>query len=184
MVRKIFELSDLLFSFLYFVFFNKAQSQVNEIDLEETTRDKETSSVEYVLDEPVNIKDGPVKFEIVGDTAHLFEPEDFEKKEVFLLHENKDDTNKDTSKLNTTEFAFDSTSNQTDGNNQTQTTKGFNRFTHPECNGYNTTPHRDLNLVFRINGSSLTHLMAGSDPNDCFTVLFYVILVQSIWKLY
>jgi len=133
----------------------------------------------------VRIKDGPIKIEIVGDTAHLFEAEDFEKKEVFLLH-TKEDASTDAPMLNSTEHSM---SNQTDNNdtstyNQTASaTKNFNRITHPECNGYNSTPHRSLNLVFRINGSSLTHLMSGSDPNDCFTVLFYVILSRLIAKL-
>jgi hypothetical protein len=133
----------------------------------------------------VRIKDGPIKFEIVGDTAHLFEAEDFEKKEVFLLH-TKDEASTAAPMLNLTE---NSISNQTDSNdtsinNQTASaTKNFNRITHPECNGYNATPHRSLNLVFRINGSSLTHLMSGSDPNDCFTVLFYVILSRLLVKL-
>ena len=150
---------------------------------EDSVKENESLSDEYVIDEPVNLKEGPVKFEIVGDTAHLFEAEDFEKKEVLLLHETKEGKNEDGLILNTT----DSISNQTHNNNennQTIKTKNFNRFNHPECNGYNATPNRSLNLVFRINGSSLTHLMSGSDPNDCFTVLFYVIFSRLAAKLY
>jgi hypothetical protein len=149
---------------------------------EDSVKENESLIDEYVIDEPVNLKEGPVKFEIVGDTAHLFEAEDFEKKEVLLLHETKESKNEDDLILNTT----DSVSNQTHNNNENnQTIKIWNlyRSNHPECNGYNVTPNRSLNLVFRINGSSLTHLMSGSDPNDCFIVLFYVIFSRIAAKL-
>ena len=39
--------------------------------------------VDHLIDDEIitnkNLKDGPVKFEIVGDTSHLFADEDFEK---------------------------------------------------------------------------------------------------------
>lgn len=143
----------------------------------ELTNEKDSSQVDYLIEEPLGIKDGPVKFEIVGDTAHLFEAEDFEKKEVLLLHDPKLDENSSTL-YNSSKNLFESFLNHSEN---ATTHSAINKFpNHPECNGYNTTLKRDLNAVFRINGSTLTSLLSFSDPNDCFVVLFYVIVLLKI----
>ena len=143
--------------------------------VDEVVEKLDVNQAEYVLDEPVIIKDGPVKLEIVGDTSHLFADEDFEKREVYLLHKKSEDADMNASLSNLTEL-FNSTINQIENSTMASPPpeKSPNKTLNPECNGYNTTFRRDLNLVFLINGSSLTHLLSESDPNDCFVVLFYV----------
>jgi thiol-disulfide isomerase/thioredoxin len=146
-----------IFLMAFLVLFASAQ------DLDKNEHDPTS---DYVLEKA---KDGLVKFDIVGDTSHLFADEDFEKKEVYLLHENKLDPEttesqeqQQTENLNAPPLPNDSVSS---GSKQPD----------PDCNGWNiTTFDRSTNVVFLINGSTLTHLMAGSDPNECFTVMFYV----------
>ena len=152
---------------------NSTKIQENE----EKTVEKDLNQADYVLDEPLGIKDGPVKLEIVGDTSHLFADEDFEKKEVYLLNSKREDNSVwiiDPSLIitNTNDTLNENLTSQSSSSTTPQ--KSLNKSINPECNGYNTTLRRDLNLVFLINGSSLTHLLSESDANDCFVVLFYV----------
>ncbi|CAF0800743.1 unnamed protein product [Brachionus calyciflorus] len=93
------------------------------------------------------IKSAEVKFDIIGDTSHLFAPEDFEKKEVILLH--------------------NSTTNQT---TEPQKLKS----NHPECLKKNSTNLLVPNSVKLVNGLKLTQILYDSQINECFFVLFYV----------
>lgn len=91
------------------------------------------------------LNSSPVSFNIVGDTSHLFAPEDFEKIEVQPLQYSK--TN-DT-KLSNKEATQNSTCQQ----------KNLKNFE---------------NSVKIVNGSSLTKILYESQQNECIVVLFYV----------
>jgi hypothetical protein len=121
---------------------------------------------EIIMNNNKNLKDGPIKIEIVGDSKHLFADEDFEKKEVVLLHQKNQSNNTLNSSVETKEEI-----------NKTVVTKRKNQSTNPnqlDCLNSNLTVYRENNTVQLVNGSRLTNLLGESDTNQCFLVLFYV----------
>lgn len=87
----------------------------------------------------------PIKLEIVGDTSHLFVDEDFQKREVIILH--------------------NGTSNESLSEKQS---------TSPNCVNSSNSTNRIRNEVNLVNGSYLTRILSDSAPLVCFLVLFYV----------
>ena len=132
---------------------------------------KPEEDIEHYIDDPLfvakELKEGPVKFEIVGDTSHLFADEDFEKKEVYLLHNNKQSTS------TTSSTQAGQEENETKTQNS-QPPKNSSNKSNPNCSGFNLTEFRETNQVVLVNGSRLTQLLSESGANDCFLVLFYV----------
>ena len=114
------------------------------------------------------LKDGPVQFEVIGDTSHLFSDEDFEKREAQLLY---DVTTKETASDAADPEAKPKASSSNEKpvlNVSNSTGNGF------KCLRSNLTSYRDSNLVQIVNGSRLTSLLSNSEPTYCFLVLFYV----------
>jgi hypothetical protein len=120
---------------------------------------------------------GPVKFNIEGNSEHLFEKEDFEKKEAQLLR----------SDSSTVELPVEDTTISSTPSNEL----GILVFTapkrpkpppprppHPDCSRANLTLNdsesRQTNVVQLINGTRLTQMLSESLEFDCFLVLFYV----------
>lgn len=101
-------------------------------------------SVENLKD---NLNSSPVKFNIVGDTSHLFAPEDFEKIQVQPLH--------------------NLTSNETLQPQEEKTQLST-------CLRKNAELSVQENSVKIVNGSALTRILYESKQNECFVVLFYV----------
>ena len=164
-----------VFNYNLKAFFTKAQettpkpepNQNENID----TKTKPEEDIEHYIDDPLfvakELKEGPVKFEIVGDTSHLFADEDFEKKEVYLLHNNKQST------LTTSSTQAGQEENETKTQSSLPPKNSSNK-SNPNCSGFNLTEFRETNQVVLVNGSRLTQLLSESGANDCFLVLFYV----------
>jgi hypothetical protein len=162
-------------SLIFFCFLiNEAKSNREDVD-------------HFIEDEvPINkdSKDGPVKIEIVGDTNHLFADEDFEKKEVVLLHDNVD-SDENVSKNNQSieldpiilaaSLNDSATINSTNNNKTLVKKKNTSSNPHqPDCLNSNLTILRENNTVQFVNGSRLTRLLSESENTKCFLVLFYV----------
>jgi hypothetical protein len=107
----------------------------------------------------VHLKEGHVNFEIVGDTNHLFDSEDFEKKEAVLLGESNEIINE----KNEFKIEHDSQKNSSQRHNS-----------HPECTRSNFSELKEINSVQLVNGSRLTNYLSESNSTDCFFVLFFV----------
>lgn len=104
------------------------------------------NKVVYSTHSPKNkFNSSPVNFNVVGDTSHLFAPEDFEKIEVQPLHYLK---------TNDAELPKKETTQ-----NSTCQPKNLENFE---------------NSVKIVNGSGLTKTLYESQQNECFVVLFYV----------
>lgn len=121
--------------------------------------------------DPINdFQEGPVKFEINGDTSHLFADEDFEKKEAVLLKESvvdketKDEIKeKNAEPLKSLREAYiNLTKNSTDNK------------VNVKCTVSSLSFNRTHNSVQLVNGSALTKHLSNSGDTECFVVLFYV----------
>ena len=131
--------------------------------------DQEAPSTDQVTNpQAEGIKDGPVHFEIIGDTSHLFSDEDFEKREAQLLYDvTQAQEAADQSGI---DQASRSSSNEKPGLNASNSTSGSGF----KCLRANLTTFRESNTVQIVNGSRLTSILSNSEPNECFLVLFYV----------
>jgi hypothetical protein len=141
-------------------------------EIEKITNDSGSKEdVEHLIEEEIllnnkNLKDGPIKIEIVGDSKHLFSDEDFEKKEVVLLRENNQSNSSQVPSVQSN-----------DDTNKTNAPKRKNQSTNPnqsDCLNSNLTVFREKNTVQLVNGSRLSSLLSESEANQCFLVLFYV----------
>lgn len=108
------------------------------------------------------MKDGPVKFDIVGDTSHLFADEDFEKKDVVLQGGNQ----RTSPKPNYIDILMSSINTTRHSPNEKVSLKS-NKCTH-------SSRSRAHNSVQLVNGSALTQHLSDSKETECFLVLFYV----------
>ena len=134
--------------------------------------------MEHFIDETEEprIKDGPIKIEIVGDTSHLFADEDFEKKEVVLLHE-FNQTNESTSNDNSSNPETQLTSLPDVGSFNFSDSETKENVTQQKMRGNCLKSNLTLrlnNTVQIINGSRLNQLLSEYKENECFLVLFYV----------
>jgi hypothetical protein len=151
------------------VFFITACHAVEELTPEHSDSSTEPAfrtnaddeDVEHFIEKAAikDFTDGPVKMEILGDTAHLFADEDFEKKEVILLREND------------TVEAVAVTENGTNDTSTDATTSVEETTKYETCIKSNQTS--EINSVQLVNGSQLTRMLSDSGPNHCFLVLFY-----------
>lgn len=94
-----------------------------------------------------NLNSSPANFNIVGDSSHLFAPEDFEKIQVHPLHNLTSNETKHHEK----ETALNAT-----------------------CVAKSSDLGTSSNSVKIVNGSGLTKILYDSKQNECFVVLFYV----------
>lgn len=115
-------------------------------------------TIEIVEFKDEKLKEGPVHFDIIGDSSHLFEPEDFEKKEIIPLRE--------TNESNSTQEAIET-------KESTNTTRQLHS-SHPDCTRSNLSQFKEINYVQLVNGSRLTTYLSDSNTTDCFFVLFFV----------
>ena len=113
------------------------------------------------------IQDGPVQFEIVGDTSHLFADEDFEKKEVILLGDTNANTNTESRIPQSDYIEILRDSINSFSNSSEKTPKKPSKCT------LSSRP-TDPNSVQLINGSALTQHLSDTNETECFLVLFYV----------
>ena len=157
----------ILFIFLFLVFNISVNCEKEKISNDSDPRE----DVEHLIEDEVVLsskvlKDGPIKIEIVGDSKHLFSDEDFEKKEVVLLHQDNQSNNSQNSSVESKE-----------DKNITIVSKRKNQSSNPnqlDCLNSNSTVIRENNTVQIVNGSRLTNLLGESETNKCFLVLFYV----------
>lgn len=150
--------------YLSYIYYKEPQS--------ESAKHLEDEDFEHILSDAVSldnfetsssIGDGPVKLNIVGDTSHLFADEDFQKREVILLH-NGTSASTDEPITSPEPSLVDSKKPQQSPPSTTTT----------NCANSNLTTDRPDNAVKLVNGSYLTRLLSDSAPLECFLVLFYV----------
>jgi hypothetical protein len=112
----------------------------------------ETLTDEGTVPEPTG--NGNIRFDVIGDTSHLFLDEDFDKVQAQLLYNDRND-----SKSNADDDK--GASNSTVAANKTKSQIVCNRKPYTE------------NVVQILNGSMLTVQLTESNANDCFVVMFY-----------
>jgi len=142
----------LLLIFVQYLFkgylFVKTSQEIEE-DVEHIINDIDT-----LTDSETTTASGSIKLEIVGDTSHLFVDEDFQKREIILLHNGtSNDTIADNLML----------PKKTQQSSSSQTTN---------C-AYSPTNQLNNNVKL-VNGSHLTKILSDSTPLECFLVLFFV----------
>ena len=100
------------------------------------------------------IQAGPVRFNIVGDTSHLFADEDFEKQEAILLGNESEDS------INTEQSNHEENSSEALKFYSNEAFKNLTQNSNPETKLNCTTPsltiNRTQNSVQIVNGSTLT----------------------------
>ena len=156
-----------------FILFKK-KNTVFECNEEENNNNNDNSNNEIEENVETKLKDGPIKLEILGDTSHLFVPEeDFVKKEAILMYDNTIKIVDDAVKAK--EETAETTSNSTQLKRKNTSTNP-----HPDCLLMNLTAekeeinHHINNQVQMVNGSYLTRMLSEADTERCFLVLFFV----------
>jgi len=173
-------------------FLNTGGINANDLKLALDT-DQSSSAFEPQIENQQVVVSSDNKFEIVGESSHLFSEEDFIKVKANLLYENAiDEQNQDafTNKNiepSDTEMVLDAKFNKfkpilEETNSSISSNKSIDLNMPIKCNMKNLTVE-EVSTVKIVNGSALSNLLSNSDANDCFVVMFYLPWCQFCAKL-